>query len=99
MKDNRWLGGWQINQSTIIQSGLPFNVTYRDAGADRDTGPNRPNLIGAAQRRCNRGAVKVAQTKTSEIEFRLERSERLRQTLLPCPTLPGDEGSTLKCCR
>src|SRR5262249_56470902 len=37
---------WQVNQATIIQSGLPFNVTYRDAGADRDTGPNRPDLIG-----------------------------------------------------
>ena len=40
------VGGWQFNTNTIIQSGLPFNVTYRDAGADRDTGPNRPNLIG-----------------------------------------------------
>ena len=40
------LGGWQFNTNTIIQSGLPFNVTYKDAGADRDTGPNRPNLIG-----------------------------------------------------
>ena len=40
------LGGWQFNTNTIIQSGLPFNVTYRDAGADRDTGPNRPNLVG-----------------------------------------------------
>jgi hypothetical protein len=40
------LGGWQFNTNTIIQSGLPFNVTYRDAGADRDTGPNRPDLIG-----------------------------------------------------
>jgi hypothetical protein len=39
-------GGWQFNTNTIIQSGLPFNVTYRDAGADRDTGPNRPDLIG-----------------------------------------------------
>jgi len=48
MKDNRWLGGWQVNQSTIIQSGLPFNVGYADAGADRDTGPGRPNLIGDA---------------------------------------------------
>ena len=47
-KDNKVLGGWQFNQSTIIQSGLPFNVTYRDAGADRDTGPNRPDLIGDA---------------------------------------------------
>jgi len=46
MKANRWAGGWQVNQSTIIQSGLPFNVTYRDAGADRDAGPNRPNLTG-----------------------------------------------------
>ena len=41
-REPRWLGGWQFNQNTIIQSGLPFNVTYRDAGADRDTGPNRP---------------------------------------------------------
>ena len=30
-------------------SGLPFNVSYRDSGADRDTGPNRPNLIGDVQ--------------------------------------------------
>jgi hypothetical protein len=40
------IGGWQFNTNTIIQSGLPFNVTYRDAGADRDTGPNRPDLVG-----------------------------------------------------
>jgi Carboxypeptidase regulatory-like domain/TonB dependent receptor len=40
------VGGWQINTNTFIQSGLPFNVTYRNAGADRDTGPNRPNLVG-----------------------------------------------------
>jgi hypothetical protein len=40
------IGGWQLNANTFIYSGLPFNVTYRDAGADRDTGPNRPNLIG-----------------------------------------------------
>jgi hypothetical protein len=45
-KDNKYLGGWQFNQSTIIQSGTPFNVSYRDAGQDRDVGPNRPNLIG-----------------------------------------------------
>jgi hypothetical protein len=30
-------------------SGLPIDVSYRDAGADRDTGPNRPNLIGDPQ--------------------------------------------------
>jgi len=40
------LGGWQFNQNTLIQGGFPFNVTYRNAGQDRDTGPNRPNLIG-----------------------------------------------------
>jgi hypothetical protein len=40
------IGGWQFNTNTTIQSGLPFNVGYRDAGQDRDTGPNRPNLIG-----------------------------------------------------
>jgi hypothetical protein len=44
--ENRWLGGWQFNQATLIQSGTPFDVSYRDAGADRDTGPNRPDLTG-----------------------------------------------------
>jgi hypothetical protein len=42
------VGGWQFNTNTFIQSGLPFNVSYRGAGADRDTGPNRPDLIGDA---------------------------------------------------
>jgi hypothetical protein len=41
-----FIGGWQFNTNVIIQSGLPFNVTYRNNGADRDTGPSRPNLIG-----------------------------------------------------
>jgi hypothetical protein len=41
------LGGWQFNTNTIVQSGLPFSVNYKDAGADRDTGGNnRPNLTG-----------------------------------------------------
>ncbi|MEN3340550.1 MAG: hypothetical protein V7647_4226 [Acidobacteriota bacterium] len=41
------VGGWQFNTNTTIQSGLPFSVNYRDAGADRDTGGNnRPNLTG-----------------------------------------------------
>jgi hypothetical protein len=43
---NMALGGWQLNATTTIQSGLPFNVGYRDSGADRDTGPGRPNLVG-----------------------------------------------------
>ena len=47
-KGNAILGGWQINAAATIQSGLPFQggPSYRDAGADRDTGTNRPNLIG-----------------------------------------------------
>jgi len=40
------VGGWQVNTNTFILSGLPFNVTYRNAGADRDTGPNRADLVG-----------------------------------------------------
>jgi len=41
------VGGWQFNTNTIIQSGLPFSVSYKDAGADRDAGGNnRPNLTG-----------------------------------------------------
>jgi outer membrane receptor protein involved in Fe transport len=43
-----FIGGWQFNTNVMIQSGLPFNVSYRDNGADRDTGPNRPDLIGDA---------------------------------------------------
>jgi hypothetical protein len=39
------VGGWQINQITTWSSGLPFNVGYRDCGADRDTGPCRPDRI------------------------------------------------------
>ena len=40
------IGGWQFNTSTTIQSGLPFNVSYRNSFQDRDIGPNRPDLIG-----------------------------------------------------
>jgi len=45
---NAVIGGWQFNTNTVIMSGLPFSVSYNDAGSDRDTGPNRPNLIGNA---------------------------------------------------
>jgi outer membrane receptor protein involved in Fe transport len=43
-----FIGGWQVNTNTFIYSGLPFNVTYANAGQDRDVGPNRPDLIGDA---------------------------------------------------
>jgi outer membrane receptor protein involved in Fe transport len=42
---NYLVGGWQINSDTFIQSGLPFNVTYNNAGIS-DTGQNRPNVNG-----------------------------------------------------
>ena len=40
------VGGWQLNANVYIASGLHLNVDYRDAGQDRDAGPNRPNVIG-----------------------------------------------------
>jgi outer membrane receptor protein involved in Fe transport len=40
------LGGWQVATNLFILSGTPFEVSYRDASLDRDTGPNRPDLIG-----------------------------------------------------
>jgi hypothetical protein len=42
---NYLVGGWQINSDTFIQSGLPFNVTYNNAGIS-DTGTARPNVNG-----------------------------------------------------
>ena len=43
---NRILGGWQLNTITTWMSGMPFSPTYRDGGVDRDTGPDRPDLVG-----------------------------------------------------
>jgi hypothetical protein len=40
------LGGWQFNATQTFQSGVPFDVTYAGASADRDIGPNRPNVSG-----------------------------------------------------
>jgi outer membrane receptor protein involved in Fe transport len=43
---NYVIGGWQFNSNTIIQSGLPFNVGFDNAGIN-DVGPNRPNVNGS----------------------------------------------------
>jgi len=56
---NAFIGGWQINSNTTIQSGFHFNVEYDGRRifsgpgdtdgtkvSDRDTGPNRPNVNG-----------------------------------------------------
>lgn len=40
------IGGWQINQSTNISSGLPFSLGYQNCGDDRDAGPCRVSLTG-----------------------------------------------------
>jgi hypothetical protein len=40
------VGGWQLNAAGVIASGQHLNVSYRDAGQDRDVGPNRPNVVG-----------------------------------------------------
>ncbi len=40
------IGGWQLNASAYIASGQHLNVSYRNAGQDRDVGPNRPDVIG-----------------------------------------------------
>jgi len=47
----RWLdyviGGYQLSNITTWSSGLPFTVSYNECGADRDTGPCRPNRNGS----------------------------------------------------
>jgi len=43
---DRFVGGWQLNANIMIQSGLPFEVSYRDAFLERDVPPDRPDLIG-----------------------------------------------------
>lgn len=47
-RGNAILGGWQLNANITLASGVPFDISYRDAGQDRDTGPNRPNITGDA---------------------------------------------------
>ena len=41
------VGGWAINAVTVWYSGLPFSPSYNNCEGDRDTGPCRPNVIGA----------------------------------------------------
>ncbi len=43
---NAFIGGWQFNSNTTIQSGFHFNLSYDGASRERDTGPNRPNVSG-----------------------------------------------------
>lgn len=47
----KWLdyvvGGYQFANITTWSSGLPFTVSYNECGAERDTGPCRPNRNGS----------------------------------------------------
>jgi outer membrane receptor protein involved in Fe transport len=45
---NYLVGGWQFNSNTFIQSGLPFNVHFDNAGIS-DVGDNRPNVNGSVK--------------------------------------------------
>jgi hypothetical protein len=42
----RLLGGWQLSDITIFQTGLPLNVTLAADVAGTGTGNQRPNLVG-----------------------------------------------------
>ncbi len=39
-------GGWSLSPTANIASGLPFDLSFNGAGANRDNGPSRPNYNG-----------------------------------------------------
>jgi Carboxypeptidase regulatory-like domain/TonB dependent receptor len=41
------LAGWPLSGVATWESGLPFSPSYSSCGVDRDTGPCRPDLVGA----------------------------------------------------
>lgn len=53
---NYVIGGWSLNTVTTWASGLPFSPSYSptECSHDRDTGPCRPNLVGAVEITSNR---------------------------------------------
>jgi hypothetical protein len=53
---NRLVGGWELNTISYVYSGLPFTPTYSttECAMDVDTGPCRPNLVGAVHISGNR---------------------------------------------
>jgi outer membrane receptor protein involved in Fe transport len=44
---DRIVGGWSLSGTVTWESGLAFSPSYANCGADRDTGPCRPNLVGS----------------------------------------------------
>jgi hypothetical protein len=51
---DRIVSGWSLNTITFWYSGLPFSPTYNECSQDVDTGPCRPNLVGAVHITGNR---------------------------------------------
>lgn len=41
------IGGWQINSTWTVGSGLPYTPSYGECGSDEDTGPCRPSISGS----------------------------------------------------
>ncbi len=41
------IGGWSLNSSTNFSSGLPFTPGLSSCGPSSDTGPCRPDVVGA----------------------------------------------------
>jgi len=41
------VGGWSLSGAMTWESGLPFSPSYSSCGVDRDTGPCRPDVVGA----------------------------------------------------
>jgi len=48
------VGGWSLSGVVTWESGLPFSPSYSSCGVDRDTGPCRPDLVGAVHITGNR---------------------------------------------
>ena len=46
------VAGWQVNGITVIQAGMPFNVTVPGDPANVGLGSQRPNLIGTPSDNC-----------------------------------------------
>ena len=39
------IAGWEVSNVLGLSTGLPYTPNYQDCGADRDTGPCKPNLL------------------------------------------------------
>jgi hypothetical protein len=51
---NGIIAGWSLSGNMTWESGLPFSPSYSSCEVDRDTGPCRPNFVGAVHITGNR---------------------------------------------